>query len=138
MLISRLGIDDSTYREMLANYGYTSSKNMEYNQASDLIKRLEADAVALNLWKKLPLKYEDCADREDMATPSQLRYIMGLWREDNYNHDKETLSKLRELLDTKFKLHDTKFLTKKRASDVIFVIKKMKQYYKNKSVAAQT
>ena len=93
MLISRLGIDDSTYREMLANYGYTSSKNMEYNQASDLIKRLEADAVALNLWKKLPLKYEDCADREDMATPSQLRYIMGLWREDNYNHDKETLSK---------------------------------------------
>lgn len=136
MLKSRLGIDESTYREMLSNYGVSSSKNLNFKQAGLLLNTLEDNAVALNLWEKMQLKYEDC-NRENMATPNQLRFIMGLWREDNYNNDKETQKKLRELLSDKLKLEDIKFITKKQATNLIFMIQKIKKYYKEKSVAAQ-
>ena len=138
MLISRLGIDESTYREMLSSgFGVSSSKNLDYKNADNLLKMLEKDAVTLELWKKLPLKYEDCADRENMATPSQLRLIMGLWREDSNLDDKTSQEKLWVFLDTHFKINDIKFLTKERANAVIHAIRKIKENYKNKSVAAQ-
>lgn len=131
MLKSRLGIDESTYREMLSGYGVSSSKDLNFKQAAIFLNKLEDNAVALNLWEKMQLKYEDC-NRENMATPSQLRFIMGLWREDNYNHDQETQKKLRELLSDKIKLEDIKFLSKKQATNVIYMIQKIKKYYQEK------
>ena len=137
MLKSRLGIDESTYREMLSGYGVSSSKDLNFENAAKLLKILEDDAVTLALWKKIPLKYEDCADRKNMATPSQIRLIMGLWREDSNLDDKTSQEKLWVFLDTHFKVSDVKFLTKERANAVIHAIRKIKEHYKNKSVAAQ-
>ena len=137
MLKSRLCIDESTYREMLSSYGVSSSKDLTWQQADKLLKTLEDDAVALDLWKKKPLKFEDCANREDMATPSQIRLIMGLWREDSNLDDKTSQEKLWIFLDTHFKISDVKFLTKTKANSVIHAIRKIKENYKNKSVAAQ-
>ena len=137
MLISRLGIDDGTYREMLATYGYTSSKDMDFKHAAELLATLELDAVRLGIWEQKPLKYEEF-NRENMATPSQLRYIMGLWREDSNDNDHDSQVKLWKFLNNKFKISDITFLTKEKARDVIYAITEMKKYYKNKSVAAQT
>ena len=137
MLKSRLGIDESTYREMLSGFGVLSSKEMNYEKANELLKILEFDAIPLGLWEQKPLKYENF-NRENMATPSQLRLIMGLWREDTTDNDHDSQVKLWKFLYRQFKISDITFLTKDKVSAVIHAIKQMKIYYKNKSVAAQS
>lgn len=47
-----LGLDDDTYRAVLAEYKVTSSKDLKPAQALLLIRDLEAKAVAAGVWKK--------------------------------------------------------------------------------------
>ncbi len=131
-LKSLLGIEDDLYRDMLLSFGVTSSKSLTYAEASVLIDILEEKAVAQNLWKIKPKKYEDLSRNQRMATQSQLRMIESLWREIcYYDTDEFAKSSLRKFLLLKFKTDDIMFLTKNKASKVIQAILRMKRNLKN-------
>lgn len=49
-----LGLDDDTYRAVLAEYKVTSSKDLKPAQALLLIRDLEAKAIAAGVWTKKP------------------------------------------------------------------------------------
>lgn len=117
-LVSLLGIDDELYHEMLMSFGVATSKNLTYAEASILIDILEEKAVAQNIWKIKPKKYEELNRTKRMATQSQLRMIESLWREICYTDTDEFAKKsLRKFLSSKFKTDDIMFLTKNKASN---------------------
>ena len=119
-----LGIDDDLYREMLMSFGVCSSKDLTFTEAKVLLDILETRAVERNIWKKLPKKYDDLSQRDDMATPPQLRMIKALWTEICYCKEADFVNKsLRKFLKSKFKVDDIRFLTKNKAIKVIQGIK---------------
>jgi len=134
-LKSLLGLEDDLYREMLASFGVQTSKNLTFTEAVIFIEILEDRAIELNLWKKLPKKYDEL-NRDKMATPAQLRMIEGLWREISY-YDTDAFARksLRKFLKSKFRVDDLMFLTKSKASKVIQAIQGIKKNLK-KSAAA--
>lgn len=122
-LKSLLGLDDDLYKEMLLNFGVTTSKELTYAEASVLVDILEEKAVEQNLWKIKPKKYEDLNRNKKMASQSQLRMIESLWREICYFDTDEFAKKsLRKFLASKFKVDDIMFLTKAKASKAIQAI----------------
>lgn len=130
-LKSLLGFDDDLYKEMLLNFGVTTSKELTYAEASVLIDILEEKAVEQNLWKIKPKKYEDLNRNKKMASQSQLRMIESLWREICYFDTDEFAKKsLRKFLTSKFKVDDIMFLTKSKASKVIQAILGIKRNLK--------
>lgn len=126
-----LGLDDDLYKDMLLSFGVATSKQLTYAEASVLIDILEEKAVAQNLWKIKPKKYEDLNRSKRMATQSQLRMIESLWREICYfDTDQFAKTSLREFLSSKFRIDDIMFLTKAKASKVIQAILGMKRNLK--------
>ena len=88
-----LGLDDDLYREMLMSFGVCSSKDLTFTEAKVLLDILETRAVERNIWKKLPKKYDDLSQRDDMATPPQLRMIKALWTEICYCKEADFVNK---------------------------------------------
>lgn len=88
-LRSKLGLDDETYRAMLAGYMVAqtrrpaeSSKNLSYRQLQDLCKTLTDRAVAAGIWTP----WQARVDRDRLAsrptifaTDSQLAMLEGMW-----------------------------------------------------------
>jgi hypothetical protein len=74
VLKSKLGMDDEMYRSMLSGYGVKSSKDMRFEQARDLIRKLRGDSPS----KK---RFEDVGTRPGWAYPGQLRKIEAIWSE---------------------------------------------------------
>ena len=131
-------MDDETYEEYLLSFGVCSSKELTNAEAKILIDSMKLKAVEIGVWKRKPLKYDNL-DREDMATPAQLRYIEGLWSRGSEDTDpKVRRKKLRAYLQLRFKIDDIMFITKDKANNVINSIKAMQNNYKNKRVAAQS
>ena len=132
-LKSVLGLDEDLYREMLSGFSVQSSKKLTVIQAGSLIETLEAEAVARNVWQKKQPKYSNLERDDDMATPSQMRLIEGLWREICYiDTDKFAKTSLRKFLKSKFKIDDIMFLTKTKATKVINGIKNIKKNLKER------
>ena len=65
----QLGLDDEIYRNILAQYGATSSKELSSAQALRLIKYFQEAGF------RIRVKY-----REGMITPKQISYLKYLWR----------------------------------------------------------
>lgn len=126
-----LGLEDDLYRELLMNFNAQSSKELTYLSANAFIEILENKAIALNCWVRQPKKYENL-NRNNMASPAQMRMIEGLWREVSY-FDSDIFAKksLRKFLKSKFKVDDLMFLTKAKASKVIQAIKGVKKNLKS-------
>jgi len=98
-LKSQLRLSDEEYGAALESYGVTSSKNLSYEQAADLIKKLIAmlpkelrKAQEENFMQRRILgqaqgkkKYDELGIRynhqlqEHYATPKQLRMIEAMW-----------------------------------------------------------
>ncbi len=132
-----LFMDDETYEDYLLSFGVCSSKELTNAEAKILIDSMKLKAVEMGIWKTKPLKYDEL-EREDMATPAQLRYIEGLWNSGSEERDpKIRRKKLRAYLQLRFKIDDIMFITKSKANSVINSIKAMQRNYKNKRVAAQ-
>ena len=130
-----LGLEDDLYREMLFSFGVCTSKDLTNTEANVFASILEEKAVKQNLWIKKPLKYDDL-EREDMATPAQLRLIEGLWREIAYaNDEKFKRSSLRKIIKSKLKVDDIMFLTKEQANKAINLIKGIKKNLKKRAAA---
>ena len=126
-LKSYLKLDEDTYRDLLFNFNVASSKELSFVQAQVLIEILEKKAVALTSWEVREKKY-DLHRNDDMASPSQLRMIEGLWREISYfDTDEFAKTSLRKYLKRNFHIDDLMFLTKKTASKVIQSILIMKK-----------
>lgn len=128
-----LGIDDDLYRELLCEYGVSSSKDLTYKDAITFTENLENNAVAKGVWIKKPKKYAELKRDKEMATDSQIRMIEGLWRELSY-FDDDTFAKksLRKFLSRTHKVDDVMFITKEKASKVINSIIAMKNNYVKK------
>lgn len=132
-----LGIDDDLYRELLCEYGVSSSKDLAYKDAITFTENLENNAVAKGLWVKKPKKYAGLNRDKEMATDSQIRMIEGLWRELSYfDDDKFAKKSLRKFLSRTHKVDDVMFMTKDKASKVINSIIAMKKNYVKKSASA--
>lgn len=132
-----LGIDDDLYRELLCEYGVSSSKDLTYKDAITFTEKLEHNAVANGIWIKKPKKYAGLNRDKEMATGSQIRMIEGLWRELSYfDDDKFAKKSLRKFLSKTHKVDDVMFITKDKASKVINSIIAMKNNYVKKCVTA--
>ena len=126
-----LGIDDDLYRELLCEYGVSSSKDLTYKDAITFTENLENNAVAKGVWIKKPKKYAELKRDKEMATDSQIRMIEGLWREICYfDNDKFAKTSLRKFLKSKHRVDDVMFLTRKKASKVIQSLLAMKKNIK--------
>lgn len=85
ILRNTLGFDEDTYRDMLAAYGVTSSKDLPISDASELIDALKKNAIRQGLLKPTKqytfqkYKYDNLGRRPGMASPKQLRMIEGMW-----------------------------------------------------------
>lgn len=130
-----LFMDDETYEDFLLSFGVCSSKELTSAEAKILIDSMKLKAVEMKVWKTKPLKYDDL-DREDMATPAQLRYIELLWKNGTQEKDpKIRRKKLRAYLQLRFKIDDIMFITKRKANNVINSIKEMQKNYKKRAAA---
>ena len=118
-----LGLDDDLYRDMLASFGVQSSKKLTYTEAKVFISILEDKIQELEI--KMYKKFEELCGRDDnMATPPQLRKLEAIWADIYSKGDKKQA--LREFLKKHFKVDDLRFLTKRRASQIIAVLEKIK------------
>ena len=114
-----LGLDDDLYRDMLASFDVQSSKDLTETEANILIEILY-DKQKTNYKKRFnTLHYRD----KEMATPYQLRKIEVMWSEFDCTENRK--KSLRTFMKNKFGVSDLRFVTKKIASSLIFVIEKM-------------
>jgi len=125
-LKSILGLDDELYRDMLASFDVQTSKNLTNTEAEILVDILQEKVNWMR--KKKYKKYMDLDDREDMATPSQLRFIDVLWADitgikDQAEHNKT----LRTFCQKRFHIGDKRFMNKEIVGKVITALKNMKK-----------
>ena len=88
-LKSLMKMEDDEYRIILESYCVKSSKELSERVAIELIGKLESMAISSGCTitvhhgkKKATLdtkRWDFLGNREDMATPVQLRHIEGLW-----------------------------------------------------------
>ena len=81
-----LNLDDDLYYEMLLNiYGVSSSKKLTLCQAKEFLNKLRDIGRKMGVFKSTRIhsfqkyKYNNWGQRENMATPKQLRMIEALW-----------------------------------------------------------
>ncbi len=141
-LKTTLKLDDELYRDILANYGAESCKNLSPELAGELIEQLETMAINSGVWTKRKMKFENLSNRFDMATPKQLRMIESMWsqvmliyaekKEVHYVDKEEFIKKsLRKFLLNKFSVSDLRFLDRKAATKVINTVKEIQKQYLN-------
>ena len=87
MLQKRLGMNDATYRDFLAQFKAKSSKNLTIAQADEAIGILSEMAVKQGVWQNYGgrRRYTHLDGRPaDFATSKQLRMIAGMWADVSY------------------------------------------------------
>lgn len=135
-LVSRLGMNEEAYRDMLeASWGVRSSKELAEPEAELLIGTLEAKAVEMGVWQKPYVKkYDELAAREgSYATPAQLRLIEALWAQVSRAPDAEGRRRtLQKFLQNRFKVDNSRCLDRPTAARVIYALRKMVENAKDK------
>lgn len=108
LLKNQLHLSDEEYGAALESYGVSSSKDLSYEQAADLIKKLikllpkelrenftqgrnaSTGSVAKQKYDELGIRWNERL-REHYATPKQLRMLEAMWmtsnRVENKNED---------------------------------------------------
>jgi hypothetical protein len=82
-LISKLGVADDVYRDMLASYDVKSSKKLSFNQAKDFINLLVQKAKACNLPTPQPSQ-----TKPGFATNAQRSMLFKMWEQISTANDK--------------------------------------------------
>ena len=93
ILKSQLALSEEEYGAALEGYGVTTSKDLSYEQAMDLIKRLNnllpKELRYKERRKNIKFKYDELGIRyneqlkEHYATPKQLRMLEAIWMTSN-------------------------------------------------------
>jgi hypothetical protein len=78
-----IGLDEDTYRDILSQYGASSSKDLTGTQIYELINKFRDTAKQMGVFKPKKsfnhCKYNNLAGRAKMASPAQLRKIEAMW-----------------------------------------------------------
>jgi phage-related protein len=81
---SSLKLSDDSYRDMLSGYGVSTSKHLNFAAAAELIVKMESLLARMRVNNKQrpqsQMKFDDLGDRDEMASPAQLRKIDVMWR----------------------------------------------------------
>ena len=128
-LVSALGWKNEWYRDNLHGYfNVESSKDLTYHQASGYIDILKRQAVSAGVWKTPKDYYEDLSDREDMATPRQIRMLQAMWKDISTATTTEEREKgLRGMLLRIVKVEDIRFLERKDVRKMVNCFTAMKR-----------
>jgi len=123
-----IGLDDETYRSMLAAYGAASSKNLSFTQAKDLIDKLEASAISSGVWKKKPgIDHSSMIARPGYATWAQIKKIHAMWNEVSRQQDPESRTKaLNTFLEKHFGITFIEWLPIDKVAKVIRTLAAMR------------
>jgi hypothetical protein len=135
-LISKLKWKDDWYRDNLCGYfGVESSTDLNSYQASFYIRLLEKEAIKNGVWLKPGDLHLDLKDREDMATPKQIRMINAMWSEISYYKGKKKRElALGKLLERIVKVSHINFLLKEDVKKVVNALRAMKQSKEKKEL----
>lgn len=112
------GLDEDTLRALVnRETGSTSISKLTKAQAAQVINAMAEDSV------RSKRRHANLDGRPNMATGAQARKIEAMWAERSRADDKA--ASLREFLRHKFTVEDLRFLSRRRASDVIHALEKM-------------
>jgi hypothetical protein len=130
-LLSKLGIDDADYRDMLKDYGVTTSRALSAKEAASLINRLEKNAVGFGVWKRREPRYarrfDNLGIREGYATPKQLRHIEGLWFDVTRQGTRfDGLKALKEFLRNRFLIDGLERVKESDVTKILNALKRMR------------
>lgn len=134
-LQSRLKMTDEEYRLLLSDEWVQSCRDLSAVEADRVIEKLQSRAIAEGVWQALgtgewhgKTKYDELHGRAGFASPRQLRYIEGLWKETSRVQDN---AKARGKALTAFvkriaHVDGLRLLTANGAHQVIEALKEMK------------
>lgn len=124
VLIGQAGIDDDLYRAMLRNHFRADScKELNYEEASELIASLRYVAEVVGNIEPRTMKYDNLGNRPGYATPKQLRKIEAMWSGVSRAKGRAGKAKaLRKYLE-RFGVSDLRFVTKDQAIKIIISLK---------------
>ena len=129
-LKNALGMDDELYRQTLHNYYQAkSSKELNQQQAGELIEVMEATAVQGGVWTRREEKLTRTAslgERPGMASPGQLKKIQAQWNDvSRVEQPEERAKALRHFIERIAKVSDLRFLDATGAGKVLNALKAM-------------
>lgn len=130
MLRKKLKLDNGEYYGILDSYGAAHCNELPFESAKQLIDSLKKTAISCGVWeeKKGARKYDNLKNREpNMATPSQLRLVEGLWSDVSYAPPDQRITALRRFLFTIVKVSDPRFLTMVMVRKVVKALETMKK-----------
>jgi hypothetical protein len=79
VLKSKLGMDETTYRDILATFKVASSKSLTGAKAKELINLLVGQMDDKFISRPGQLPYEELGERKGYASPKQLRMLAAMW-----------------------------------------------------------
>jgi len=128
-LKTALGMDDDQYRcALYEGFRVESCKELTFVQAEALLCSLKERAVAQGVWKEKnkPNRHRPLKQRPGYASPSQLDYIEGLWKDVSRASEADRPRALRSFLMRQAGVSDLRFLTADKATSVLAALKQMK------------
>lgn len=138
-------VEDHEYRELVikTSRGTTNtSKELTYSEAETLLTALKSVAVGKGLWKHpraSKRRFENLAEREDMASPAQLRMIEAMWHEVSIFRDDPVKCEdaLRKFLENRFHISHINFVNQGMVGKIVRTLKAMKYTQKPKKAGAE-
>lgn len=88
VLKSKAKMSDEDYRSLLSGYQARSSKDLDVEQAADLVERLKRLAPEQEQAPG-PKRFDNIGKRHGWATPKQLRMIEAMWMDVSRAGDRE-------------------------------------------------
>jgi hypothetical protein len=130
ILKSSLRLDDDSYRAMLSGYGVSTSKELTFSRAAELIVKMESMILRMKVNSKArpqtQLKYDDLGSRPGMASPGQLRLIDVLWSKVSRQPDQTSRDKaLGAFIDRIVKIQKIEWLEPRHVKKIVTALKKM-------------
>lgn len=126
---ARMGLDDTTYRDILRNHGKVeSSLALDWRGYQAVMRRFKELGFSIRHKKSeksaesAAKKYDDLGQRPGMASPAMLRKIEAMWRD---VARVPTDAALRIFLMQRFGAGDLRFLSAAIAWRVVEALKKM-------------
>lgn len=125
-LSAALALREEVYRGLLyIGFGVRSCKDLDAAQAETFIACLEKEATGAGVWSR---NRRDYGKREGFASPEQILFIEGLWREVSKFADENRRQKaLQHFVMRVVKVSHVRFLTGEQAAAVIEALKDMRE-----------
>lgn len=136
-LKSKLQIEEENYRTNLFGwFDVETSKDLDYAQAKQYIKKLEKEAIKKGVWQKTSWDMSHLDDRPDMATSAQLRKIKAMWKDvTGIKGSADREKALRSFILRIVKVADVRFVKKSMVKKLLKALSEMqKQQLKKQEV----